>query len=98
MTPAANLVALVLVIGITEIHVANLACRNIPTATADLPIGKYDVSEQTNWSWRYTPKSGLQTITLVPSGGTLTFENSRTQTQWLDGDNYRVNHFDSKNQ
>lgn len=71
---------------------------NGKSTIADLPIGKYDVSEQTNWSWRYTPKSGLQTITLVPSGGTLTFENSRTQTQWLDGDNYRVNHFDSKNQ
>ena len=71
---------------------------NGKSTIADLPIGKYDVSEQTNWSWRYTPKSGLQTITLVPSGGTLTFENSRTQTQWLDGDNYSVNHFDSKNQ
>lgn len=71
---------------------------NGKSTIADLPIGRYDVSEQTNWSWRYTPKSGLQTITLVPSGGTLTFENNRTQTQWLDGDNYSVNHFDSKKQ
>ena len=71
---------------------------NGKSTIADLPIGSYNVSEQTNWSWRYTPKSDLQTITLVPSGGTLTFENTRTQTQWLDGDNYSVNHFDSKKQ
>lgn len=70
---------------------------NGKTTVTDLPVGDYIITEESGWSWRYTPKSGLQTITLVPSGGTLTFENSRTQTQWLDGDNYSVNHFDSKN-
>ena len=71
---------------------------NGKTTIADLPIGSYTVTEQTNWSWRYAPKSDTQTVTLTPLGGTLTFENTRTQTQWLDGDNYSVNHFDSKNQ
>lgn len=71
---------------------------NGKTTIADLPIGSYIVTEQTNWSWRYAPKSDTQTVTLTPLGGTLTFENTRTQTQWLDGDNYSVNHFDSKNQ
>ncbi len=66
---------------------------NDKTTIADLPIGSYTVTEQTDWSWRYTPKNGTQTVTLTPSGATLTFDNDRTQTYWLDGDSYSVNHF-----
>lgn len=72
---------------------------NGKTTIADLPIGSYTVTEQTNWSWRYTPDGGADRTFKAAIGGTnLVYQNTRTQTQWLDGDNYSVNHFDSKNQ
>lgn len=72
---------------------------NGQTMVTDLPMGDYTVTEQTNWSWRYTPDSGADRTFKAAIGGTnLVYQNTRTQTQWLDGDNYSVNHFDSKNQ
>lgn len=72
---------------------------NGQTTVTDLPVGEYTVTEETGWSWRYTPQSGAERKVTVGVGGlTVQYQNSRTQTQWLDGDNYRVNHFDSKNQ
>lgn len=72
---------------------------NGQTTVTDLPVGNYTVTEETEWSWRYTPQSGAERKVTVGVGGlTVQYQNSRTQTQWLDGDNYNVNHFDSKNQ
>ena len=72
---------------------------NGQTTVTDLPVGDYTVSEETGWSWRYTPDGGADRTFKAAIGGTnLVYQNSRIQTQWLDGDNYSVNHFDSKNQ
>lgn len=72
---------------------------NGQTTVTDLPVGDYTVTEETGWSWRYTPQSGAERKVTVGVGGlTVQYQNNRTQTQWLDGDNYSVNHFDSKNQ
>lgn len=72
---------------------------NGQTTVTDLPVGDYTVTEETEWSWRYTPQSGAERKVTVGVGGlTVQYQNSRTQTQWLDGDNYSVNHFDSKKQ
>ena len=72
---------------------------NGQTTVTDLPVGDYIITEETGWSWRYTPQSGAERKVTVGVGGlTVQYQNSRTQTQWLDGDNYSVNHFDSKNQ
>ena len=72
---------------------------NGQTTVTDLPVGDYTVTEETGWSWRYTPGGGAERTFKAAIGGTnLVYRNSRTQTQWLDGDNYHVNHFDSKNQ
>lgn len=72
---------------------------NGQTTVTDLPVGEYTVTEETGWSWRYTPGGGADRTFKAGIGGTnLIYQNSRTQTQWLDGDNYSVNHFDSKNQ
>ena len=72
---------------------------NGQTTVTDLPVGDYTVTEETEWSWRYTPDGGAERTFKAAIGGTnLIYQNSRTQTQWLDGDNYSVNHFDSKNQ
>ena len=72
---------------------------NGQTTVTDLPVGDYTVTEETGWSWRYTPQNGAERKVTVGVGGlTVQYQNNRTQTQWLDGDNYSVNHFDSKNQ
>lgn len=72
---------------------------NGKTTVTDLPVGDYIITEETGWSWRYTPQSGGERTVTVGAGGlTVHYQNNRTQTQWLDGDNYSVNHFDSKNQ
>lgn len=72
---------------------------NGQTTVTDLPVGEYTVTEETEWSWRYTPDGVADRTFKAAIGGTnLVYQNSRTQTQWLDGDNYSVNHFDSKNQ
>lgn len=62
----------------------------------DLPIGKYTITEKTDWSWRYAPTDGKtsQTITLSPTEENIvTFKNTRAEVKWLDGDSYDVNIF-----
>lgn len=72
---------------------------NGKTTVTDLPVGDYIITEESGWSWRYTPQSGAERKVTVGAGGlTVQYQNDRTETQWLDGDNYSVNHFDSKNQ
>lgn len=72
---------------------------NGKTTVTDLPVGDYIITEESGWSWRYTPQSGGEGKVTVGVGGlTVQYQNDRTETQWLDGDNYSVNHFDSKNQ
>lgn len=72
---------------------------NGKTTVTDLPVGDYIITEESGWSWRYTPQSGAERTVTVRAGGlTVQYQNDRTETQWLDGDNYSVNHFDSKNQ
>ena len=57
-----------------------------------LKIGEYTVTEDTDWSWRYTPKNKTQNITLQPAGkNEVTFINSRSKGKWLGGDAYNHN-------
>ena len=54
----------------------------------NLPMGSYTITEDTNWSWKYTPvdKDGAvvpsQTITAT-GATTVTFENENKGTNWL---------------
>lgn len=66
---------------------------NGKTTVSELPVGAYTVTEQTDWSWRYTPEAGTQTVTVTPGGSTVTFTNTRTDGQWLNGDSYSINEF-----
>ena len=69
----------------------------------DLPVGEYTVTEDTNWSWRYTPKSDKQnpesqTVTITASSKgdkivTVTFKNERTEFKWLNGSSWCKNVF-----
>ena len=65
-----------------------------------LKIGEYTVTEDTSWSWRYTPKNGavVQKITLQPGQtnevtNRVTFVNNRSNNKWLDGNAYAKNVF-----
>ncbi len=58
----------------------------------DLTIGKYTVTEQTGWSWRYTITDSTVTIDeLDADGQTVTFANTRVKSgdtnkwKWLNG-------------
>lgn len=67
---------------------------NGKTTIQDLPVGQYTVTEKTDWSWRYTPEEREQSLRLS-SAETVTFANERTTDKWLDGNDWRVNHFDT---
>ena len=59
-----------------------------------LKIGTYTVTEDTNWSWRYTPESGSVSITLKPGEtNVVTYVNKRTNDKWLGDDSYVKNVF-----
>lgn len=60
-----------------------------------LTIGTYVVTEDTGWSWRYTPEGGnVKSITLDPTGkNNVGFTNKRTNDKWLDGNAYVKNVF-----
>lgn len=57
-----------------------------------LKIGEYTVTEDTGWSWRYTPQENRKTITLsATEPNTVTFTNKRSKGKWLGGDAYNHN-------
>ena len=59
-----------------------------------LKIGTYTVTEVTGWSWRDKPNKGEQSVTLKATGkNSVTFTNTRSNTEWLDGNAYRKNEF-----
>ena len=64
------------------------------TATiVGLPVGSYTVTEDGDWSWRYTAvEDGNATLSAASHDATVTITNTRTATKWLSGDNYAVNH------
>lgn len=63
----------------------------------NLPIGAYTVTENTDWSWRYTPANKSETITLVAgSKNEVAFANKRSWIYWLSGDSYNENQFTVK--
>lgn len=52
----------------------------------NLPVGEYTITEDTNWSWKYTPTSKDQPVTkndIKDGAATVTFENENNGTNWL---------------
>lgn len=64
-----------------------------------LTVGQeYTVTEETDWSWRYTPTNNGQKITLAANGNNeVKINNRRDEDQWLDGDCYAENNFGAVN-
>ena len=49
----------------------------------DLPFGKYTVTQQSGWSWRYNDSA--QTISHADTGTTVQFTKDHITEQWLNG-------------
>lgn len=59
---------------------------NGSTIISGLQSGKtYTVTELTDWSWRYKPNEKSQNVAMTVSGAEASFEHTRTEKQWLDG-------------
>ncbi len=59
----------------------------------DLPLGRYTVTEDTSWSWRYTTSPESQAVTLTADGAEVTFTNTREDEKWLDDNSHAQNIF-----
>ena len=54
---------------------------------AELPVGTYSITEDTGWSWRYTPRysnNGQAELTATAPTGTITCTNTKGNDQWLN--------------
>ena len=54
----------------------------------NLPVGDYTITEDTSWSWKYTPVGGsatqeLKSDSIQNGAATVTFENKNKGTNWL---------------
>ena len=53
----------------------------------NLPVGDYTITEDTSWSWKYTPVGGatqeLKSDSIQDGAATVTFENENNGTNWL---------------
>lgn len=64
-----------------------------------LPVGNYEVTEITDWSWRYTPDSKIKEAVLADSSvtGEVEFTNTRSKRFWLSGESYCENWWGGNN-
>lgn len=65
----------------------------------DLPVGNYTITEDTGWSWRYTPDQVRQTVSAdsTTAQKTVTFVNSLDNNKWLSFLNRVTNVFGISN-
>lgn len=52
----------------------------------NLPVGEYTITEDTSWSWKYTPVDNNQSVmeeNIQDGTATVTFENENKGTNWL---------------
>ena len=52
----------------------------------ELPVGTYTISENTGWSWRYSPEySASAELTAQNPTGSIICTNTKNKNQWLNG-------------
>ena len=52
----------------------------------NLPVGDYTITEDTSWSWKYTPEENNKPVTkedIQNGAATVTFKNKNNGTNWL---------------
>ena len=58
----------------------------------DLTVGEtYTVTEDTSWSWRYSPDKETHSIKLEPTGNKVTVTNTLDNNNWLGASSYAIN-------
>lgn len=62
-----------------------------------LPIGKYTVTEESGWSWRYTAAPVTADITAAKPNGAVTITNKLDDNEWLNGFAKASNIFNKQN-
>ena len=74
-------------------EVAKVALKAGESVTIkNLTVGEtYTVTEDTSWSWRYSPDSATHSITLQPSGNEVTVTNTLNNNNWLGASSYAIN-------
>ena len=50
----------------------------------ELPVGTYTISENTGWSWRYSPEYSAELTAQNPTGSIIC-TNTKNKNQWLNG-------------
>ena len=58
---------------------------------AGLPLGDYEIVEDSNWSWRYEERQGTVTLSKGSINGEITFQNKKDNPNLLDGNAYVQN-------
>ena len=58
-----------------------------------LLIDTYTVTENTDWSYKYTVDSATKSVTLTAAGGQVTFTNTAKTDKWLTDEAYAENSF-----
>jgi len=62
-----------------------------------LPLGKYTVTEDENWSWRYSVVGDkIKPVEVNKTGGAITVANTRPDVFWMDGNAWCRNIFDER--
>lgn len=77
-----------------HVNMTVMVCGNGSVTIDSLLVGKYEVTEDTNWSWRYTPDATTKEVD-AKGGQTneVTFNNTRQNNKWLDSASSAVNVF-----
>ncbi|MCI7807752.1 VWA domain-containing protein [bacterium] len=69
-------------------------CGDGSKTIKNLPVGNYTITEDENWSWRYTAQPYTVTPDSIKGGSaTVTVENTRDNDKWLNGGAYVSNLF-----
>jgi hypothetical protein len=68
---------------------------NSSVTVMKLPVGKYTVTELTDWSWRYENAWAERELELAYNNGVneLVYNNVRENGKWLDGNDFKENRF-----
>ena len=61
----------------------------------DLPVGTYTITEDSDWSWRYSTNSSYENIEIT-ANREIEFKNIRDDYKWLNGNAYKDNKFHKK--
>ena len=78
----------VVIVGGTDTDGESVVIKN-------LPVGTYTVHEKTEWSWRYATENDHKVTVTGGAEAATTFENERIETQWLSGDSWCSNWWES---